>query len=111
MARNVRQSLYYSFIPTKLSYVLRFACVYVGLFDQHTMRHSTTCDLIAKGIRSRSVLEWKKVRQYLHIGRKTKRILKYVGKLLKVICEVVCVFVDHVGLCMDAEEKNFFEQE
>ena len=43
----------------------------------------------------------------LHVGRKTKRI-EYVSKLLKVIYEVVCVFANHVGLCMECKIKESF---
>ena len=63
----------------KLLYVLRlrFACVYVGVFDQHLYLY-TTCDLISKGIRS---LNGKKSGN-LHVGRKTKRI-EICGKALE----------------------------
>ena len=62
----VRLKAYFQFW-TKLPYVLRFACVYVGVFDQHIQCATALTLIFIHNMRfhckRNSALEWKKLRQ------------------------------------------------
>ena len=52
-----------------------------------------------------SVFEWKKS-DSLHVGRGRQSEWIYVRKQMRVICRVVCVFVNHVDQCMECKRKE-----